>query len=74
MNGFVQGIYRICDSLQSPAVALLILMLLITGITTMIDGFEAQGKMKQTIKWILIGAAVAFTATTLGKEISGWFM
>lgn len=74
MNGVVSGINQICTDLQPVAVAVLILMLVILGLTTIVGGSEAHMKFKETIKWILIGSAVAFGATALGTMISGWFM
>lgn len=74
MNGLVSGIYKLCDALTPVALAVLVLMLVIAGISTMVDGMEAHGKLKSTVKFLIIGAAIAFTATILGKEIASWFM
>lgn len=74
MAGLVQGIYRLCDSLQPVTLAILILMLIVTGIGTIVGGAESHSRFKEAIKWIIIGAAIAFGATLLGKEISSWFM
>lgn len=74
MQGLVQGIYKICDGLQPVTLAVLILMLVIGGISTIVGGMESHGKLKETIKYVLIGSAIAFGASAIGKEISTWFM
>lgn len=74
MSGLVQGIYRLCDSLQPVTLAILILMLIVTGLTTIIGGADSHSRFKEAIKWIIIGAAIAFGGTLLGKEIASWFM
>ncbi len=74
MNGLANGIYKLCSALTPVATAVLILMLAIAGITTMIGGEEARGFIKEKFKYIILGAAVFFCATTLGKEITAWFM
>lgn len=74
MSGLVNGIYNICTALQPVAGAILILMLIISGIGTMVDGAEGRGRFKQTITYLLIGAGIAFGASSLGKLIMGWFM
>lgn len=74
MNGLVKGIYQICSALQPVAVAVLILMLMVAGISTIVGGADSHGRLKETAKYVLIGAGVAFGASTLGKQIAGWFM
>ena len=74
MEGLVEGIYKICDALTPITLAVLVLSLAITGLITIFGGEEARGRFKETIKWIIIGSAVAFGATGIGKEISSWFM
>ncbi len=74
MKGLVEGIYRICDTLQPVTLAVLILMLVVSGISTIIGGAESHGRTKETIKYVLFGAAIAFGATAIGQEIATWFM
>lgn len=74
MTGLVNGIYKICDALQPVILAVLILMIIVLGINTIVGGSDERGKLKETIKYVLIGSAIAFGAMTLGKEISTWFM
>lgn len=74
MTGLVEGIYRICDTMQPVALAVLVLMLVVLGITTIIGGEESRGRFKESIKWILIGAAIVFGASAIGQEIASWFM
>ncbi|MEA5142812.1 MAG: hypothetical protein VB023_04440 [Oscillibacter sp.] len=74
MAGLVNGIYKICDAAQPVLTAVLILMLLIMGVETIIGGADSHVKFKESIKWLLIGSAIAFGASALGKEIMSWFM
>lgn len=74
MAGLVAGIYKICSALKPVTLGILILMLVVAGINTIVGGAESSTKLKETIKYILIGAAIAFGATALGQEIAGWFM
>ena len=54
--------------------AVLVLMLAIAGITTIIGGEESRGFIKDKFKYIILGSAIAFGATAIGKEIAAWFM
>lgn len=74
MTKFTQGLYQICNDLQPVVLAILILMLLIAGIGMIVGGEEARGWIKERIKYILFGAAIAFGATEVGKLIASWFM
>lgn len=74
MEGLVAGIYKILAALNPIALAVLILMLALSGITSMIDGAEGIAKLKQTIKVLVIAAAITFSASLIGKEIASWFM
>lgn len=74
MNGLVSGLYKLCNALMPVATAVLILMLVIAGITTIIGGEEARGFIKEKFKYMIFGAAVTFGASALGKEIAAWFM
>lgn len=74
MDKLVEGIYDICNALQPVAAALLVLSLIITGISTIVGGADGRANFKETIKWILIGSAIAFGASSLGKMIMGWFI
>lgn len=74
MDGLVDGIYQICSDFQPVLAAVLVLMLIILGLTTVINGSDAQSRFKETIKWIVIGAAIGFGAMSLGKMIMGWFV
>lgn len=74
MSGLVNGIYNICSALQPVTLAILILMLIISGISTIVGGAESHGKLKETIKYILLGSAIAFGGTAIGKEVASWFM
>lgn len=74
MDKLVEGIYDICNALQPVAAALLVLSLVIVGISTIIGGEESRAKFKEAIKWILIGSAITFGASSLGKMIMGWFI
>ena len=42
MAGLVNGIYRVCSALSPVALAVLILMLVVAGISSMISGAEAE--------------------------------
>ena len=74
MNGLVEGIYRICNALKPVTLAILILMLVVNGISTLIGGAESHGRTKESLKYMLFGAAIAFGATAIGQEIATWFM
>lgn len=74
MNGLVNGIYKLCSALQPVTLAILILMLSIAGISTIVGGEDARGIIKEKFKYMIFGSAIAFTASTLGKEIAAWFM
>lgn len=74
MNGLINGIYNLCSALQPLAGAILVLMIVIGGISTMVDGAEGRGRFKSHITYTLIGAALAFGAASLGKVVMGWFM
>ncbi len=74
MAGLVNGIYKICDALQPVILAILVLMIIIAGINTIVGGADERGRLKETVKYVLIGSAIAFGASVLGKEISTWFM
>ncbi|EUC51793.1 MULTISPECIES: hypothetical protein [Mogibacterium] len=74
MNGLINGIYNLCSALQPLAGAILVLMIIIGGISTMVDGAEGRGRFKSHITYTLIGAALAFGAASLGKVVMGWFM
>lgn len=74
MTGLVNGIYKLCSALTPVTLAVLILMLVLAGISTIFSGDEGRVNLKDKIKMIVIGAAVAFGATQLGKEIASWFM
>ena len=74
MNGLANGIYKLCNALTPVTMAVLVLMLAIAGLSTIIGGEEARGFIKEKFKYIILGAAVFFCATTLGKEITAWFM
>lgn len=74
MVGLVNGIAKITAALQPIALGLLILSLVILGISTIIGGSESHVKFKEAIKWIIVGSAVAFGASAIGKEIMSWFV
>ena len=74
MTGLVNGIYKICNALVPVTMAVLVLMLAIAGITTIIGGEESGGFIKAKLKYIILGSAIAFGATAIGKEIAAWFM
>ena len=74
MEKFVEGINQICAALQPVTLAILILMLIVAGISTIVGGADSHGRLKETIKYILIGSAIAFGASVIGKQISSWFM
>lgn len=74
MAKFTQGIYQICSDAQPLILAILILMLVVAGIGMIVGGEEARGWIKERIKYILMGAAIGFGATELGKLIASWFM
>lgn len=74
MAGLVAGIYKICSALKPVTLSILILMLVVAGINTIVGGAESSTKLKETIKYILMGAAIAFGAAAIGQEIAGWFM
>lgn len=74
MAKFTQGIYQICNDAQPLILAILILMLVVAGIGMIVGGEEARGWIKERIKYILMGAAIGFGATELGKLIASWFM
>ena len=74
MNGLANGIYKLCSALTPVATAVLILMLAIAGISTIIGGEEARGFIKEKFKYIILGSAIFFGATAIGKEIAAWFM
>ena len=44
MNGLINGIYNLCSALQPLAGAILVLMIIIGGISTMVDGAEGRGR------------------------------
>ena len=72
MTGLVNGIYKICNALVPVTMAVLVLA--IAGITTIIGGEESRGFIKDKFKYIILGSAIAFGATAIGKEIAAWFM
>ena len=49
-------------------------MLVVNGISTLIGGAESHGRTKESLKYMLFGAAIAFGATAIGQEIATWFM
>lgn len=74
MTKVTSGIYSIVDALQPVAGAILVLMLIIAGINAITSGADGKMKMKEDVKMLLIGSAVVFTASTIGKTIMSWFM
>lgn len=74
MDGLINGIYEICDTAQPLVLALVVLALLVLGIGTIVSGAEGHMKFKESMKWIIIGSAIAFGAVSIGKMIAGWFM
>lgn len=74
MNGLVNGIYDLCDTLTPVLLAVLVLELVITGLSTVLGGADSHAKFKETMKWVIIGSAIGFSATALGKTIASFFM
>lgn len=74
MNGLVNGIYSFCDALMPVLLAVLVLELVITGLTTVLGGADSHVKFKETMKWVIIGSAVGFGAVSIGKTIASFFM
>lgn len=73
MNGMINGIYEIVEMIQKVGAVLVILMLAVLGIGILFGGQEAKMKFKEGVKWIIIGTAILFCATELGKIIVSWF-
>ena len=74
MENLVEGIYSICKQLQPLAIALVVLSLVILGLGMIFGGADAAPKFKETMKWIVIGAAVSLCATSIGTWITGFFL
>lgn len=74
MDGLVNGIYDLCDTLQPVLLAVLVLMLVITGLSTVVGGADSHAKFKETMKWVIIGSAIGFGAISIGKTIASFFM
>ena len=73
-SGVIAGINSFCSSATPLIGALLVLELIFMGISAVINKGDGKMKLKEDMKWVIIGTAIGLCASSLGTEITSWFM
>ena len=73
MDGLLNGIYELVTWGQKIGAALTVLALVVLGLGTITGGAEGKMTFKEVMKSILIGCAICFGASSLGKMFFDWF-
>ena len=69
MNKFADTLIEVCTQVQPIVTALCCVALLVVGILLIYPNQKAKEKGKDYLPWIVIGAAIALSAVSLGKWI-----